>query len=56
MRDLGAEIEDEDLVALADDPLIFPSDADLANTHIIKDLNEDEETEWNTLFQAVLGA
>jgi len=56
MRDLGAEIEDEDLVALADDPLIFPTDDDLANTHIIKDLTEDEETEWNEMFQAVLGA
>ena len=56
MRDLGAEIGDPDLVALADDPLIFPSDADLARTHIFKDLSEEEETELNELFQAVIGA
>jgi len=56
MRDLGAEIEDEDLVALADDPLIFPDEATLSKTHIFKNLNEEEERQFNDLFQAVIGA
>jgi spermidine/putrescine transport system substrate-binding protein len=56
MRDLGAEIEDEDLVALADDPLIFPDEATLSKTHIFKDLDEEEERQFNDLFQAVIGA
>ena len=56
MRDLGAEIDDEDLVALADDPLIFPDDATLSKTHIFKNLDEQEERDFNDLFQAVIGA
>jgi spermidine/putrescine transport system substrate-binding protein len=56
MRDLGAEIEDEDLVALADDPLIFPDEATLSRTHLFKSLNEEEERQFNDLFQAVIGA
>lgn len=56
MRDLGAEIGDDDLVALADDPLIFPDEATLSKTHIFKNLNEEEEREFNDLFQAVIGA
>ncbi len=56
MRDLGAEIEDDDLVALADDPLIFPDAATLSKTHIFKNLSEEEEREFNDLFQAVIGA
>lgn len=56
VRDLGAEIEDEDLVALADDPLIFPDEATLSKTNIFKNLSEEEEREFNDLFQAVIGA
>jgi len=56
MRDLGAEIEDEDLVALADDPLIFPDAATLSKTHIFKSLDEEEERAFNDLFQSVIGA
>jgi spermidine/putrescine transport system substrate-binding protein len=56
IRDLGAEIGDDDLAALADDPLIFPDDATLANTHVFKGLSEEEETEFNELFQSVIGA
>jgi spermidine/putrescine transport system substrate-binding protein len=56
MRDLGAEIGDDELVALADDPLIFPTDEDLAKTFIFRDLDEDTEREFNELFQAVIGA
>ncbi len=56
MRDLGAEIGDDDLVALADDPLIFPDEATLAESHIFKQLDEDEERQFNELFEAVIGA
>jgi len=56
MRDLGAEIGDDDLVALADDPLIFPDEATLSKTHIFKNLDEEEERQFNDLFQAVIGA
>ncbi len=56
MRDMGAEIGDDDLVALADDPLIFPDEATLAKTNIFKNLDEEEEREFNELFQAVIGA
>ena len=56
MRDLGAEIEDDDLVALADDPLIFPDEATLSKTAIFKNLSEEEERQFNDLFQAVVGA
>ncbi|MDH3425386.1 MAG: spermidine/putrescine ABC transporter substrate-binding protein, partial [Acidimicrobiia bacterium] len=56
IRDLGAEIGDEDLTALADDPLIFPDEATLANSHIFKQLDEDEERQFNELFEAVIGA
>ncbi len=56
MRELGAEIGDDDLVALADDALIFPDDATLAKTNVFKGLDEDEERQFNELFQAVIGA
>lgn len=56
MRDWGAEMGDDDLAALADDPLIFPDAATLAQSHIFKDLSEDEERQFNELFEAVIGA
>jgi spermidine/putrescine transport system substrate-binding protein len=56
MRDLGSEIGDDELVALADDPLIFPTEEDLAKTYIFRDLDEETEREFNELFQAVIGA
>ncbi len=56
IRDLGAELGDEDLAALADDPLIFPDEATLAVTNVFKDLSEDEERQMNELFEAVIGA
>ncbi len=40
--------------SLADSPLIFPTDADLAKTHtyyVFK--TPDEQTQWNALFQAI---
>ena len=56
MRELATEIDDEDLAALADDPLIFPDAAALAKTNVFKNLDEEEETQFNELFEAVIGA
>ncbi|MCH7872964.1 MAG: spermidine/putrescine ABC transporter substrate-binding protein [Planctomycetes bacterium] len=56
MRDLGDEMGDEELAAIADDPLIFPDDEMLAKTHIFKQLDEDEERQFNEMFEAVIGA
>ena len=55
LRDLAAEMGDEELGAIADDPLIFPDEATLAKTHIFRDLTEEEETELNEMFAAVTG-
>jgi spermidine/putrescine transport system substrate-binding protein len=56
MRAWAEELEDEDLAALADDPLIFPDDEIQAKAKIFKNLGEQEEREFNELFQGVLGA
>ena len=41
--------------ALAENPLIFPDEATLAKAHIFKPLTEDEDREFNELFQALIG-
>jgi spermidine/putrescine transport system substrate-binding protein len=41
---------------LADNPLIFPDEAFLADTHIFRGLKPDEETELNDAFQKLIGA
>ena len=41
--------------ALAENPLIFPDDAALAKAHIFKPLSEDEDRQFNELFQALIG-
>lgn len=56
MRELGTEMGDDELAAVADDPLIFPDDAVLSKTHIFKNLDEEEERQFNDLFQSVIGA
>jgi spermidine/putrescine transport system substrate-binding protein len=55
LRQLGVEMDDEELAGIADDPLIFPDEATLAKTHIFRDLSEEEEIELNDLFAAVTG-
>ncbi|HEU5204095.1 MAG TPA: spermidine/putrescine ABC transporter substrate-binding protein [Candidatus Limnocylindrales bacterium] len=40
---------------LAENPLIFPPDDVLANLHIFKGLEEDEESTWNDKFSEVTG-
>ena len=42
--------------AIANNPLIFPPDAVLAKLKIFKSLSEEDETYFNTQFQAVSGA
>jgi spermidine/putrescine transport system substrate-binding protein len=42
--------------ALADNPLIFPDEAFLADTHIFRGLKPEEETELNDAFQKLIGA
>lgn len=56
LLDLAGEMGDDELAALADDPLIFPDEATLAQTHIFKSLDDEEERQFNDLFQAVIGA
>jgi spermidine/putrescine transport system substrate-binding protein len=57
IRQHAAEAEsDEDreyLEAVAESPLVFPTDEMLANLHSYKVLSEDEERLWNELFQEV---
>ncbi len=56
LLELAAEIEDDDLAALADDPLIFPDEATLAMSYIFRGLNEEEERQMDDAFQALIGA
>jgi spermidine/putrescine transport system substrate-binding protein len=46
MRQMGTDLGDADLAALAEDPLIFPTEADLAETHIFRALPPDERSSW----------
>ena len=38
---------------LSENPLIFPTEEDLANAHIFKPLDEDEEAQMIELFESV---
>jgi spermidine/putrescine transport system substrate-binding protein len=50
----------EELVAadpeVAGNPLIFPGEDVLAASHVFRGLSEDEETRYNKMFQALIGA
>ncbi|MEX1169227.1 MAG: extracellular solute-binding protein [Chloroflexota bacterium] len=54
-REVIAADSDPDLAALAESPLIFPSDDVLANVKIFKTLSEDEEAVFNDKFSALTG-
>ena len=41
---------------LVDNPLVFPSEADLARAKIFKPLEEEEEQQFNELFAGLIGA
>ncbi|QXQ09541.1 spermidine/putrescine ABC transporter substrate-binding protein [Paeniglutamicibacter sp. Y32M11] len=42
--------------SLTDNPLIFPSDEDLANAHVFRSLSAEEETNYGSQFQTAIGA
>jgi spermidine/putrescine transport system substrate-binding protein len=54
-KEVLAADPDPDVAALAESPLIFPPAEVLANVKIFKSLTEDEETEFNDKFSALLG-
>ncbi|HEX9978885.1 MAG TPA: spermidine/putrescine ABC transporter substrate-binding protein [Acidimicrobiia bacterium] len=56
MRQMGTDLGDADLAALAEDPLIFPTEADLAETHIFRALPPDEREQFDTMFSETIGA
>jgi spermidine/putrescine transport system substrate-binding protein len=41
---------------VANNPLIFPNDAVLAQSHVFRGLSEAEETKYNQAFQSLIGA
>lgn len=51
-REAMAELDE----SLVDNELIFPSEQTLSNTFDFKQLSEEEETEYQELFQQVIGA
>jgi spermidine/putrescine transport system substrate-binding protein len=57
IRQHAAEAETQEdtdyLAAVAESPLVFPTDEMLANLHSYKVLSEEEERLWNELFQEV---
>ena len=42
--------------SLMDNPLIFPSESDLAKAHVFRSLSAEEETNFNGQFQTSIGA
>ena len=53
----GAKAEMEKIdPELAASPLIFPTEADLANVKVFRTLSADEETKYSEEFQKVIGA
>jgi spermidine/putrescine transport system substrate-binding protein len=57
IRQHAAEAEGEDadyLNAVAESPLVFPTEEMLGRLHSYKVLDEDEERQWNELFQEVV--
>jgi spermidine/putrescine transport system substrate-binding protein len=67
VKDLDAKILEDAEAARADDPewadtleamapTVIPTADQTGNTYPDKELSEEEETEWNTLFEPVLGA
>lgn len=67
VRDLDAKILEDAEAARADDPewadtleamapTVVPAADQIANTYTDKQLTEEEETQWNDLFETVLGA
>ena len=56
VRELLADSDDEFERALAESPLIFPDDATLAQLHVFKNLDEEEEAAFDERFSTIVGA
>jgi spermidine/putrescine transport system substrate-binding protein len=50
------EVLGKDDPELAENPLIFPDQADFENLYIFRDLKPEEERELNDAFQQLIGA
>jgi spermidine/putrescine transport system substrate-binding protein len=55
VREELAKNPDKDVAALADSPLMFPTDDMLKRTHVFGDLSEDEETKFDDKFSEITG-
>lgn len=55
VKEALAASDDPETAALAENPLIFPDEATLAQLHIIRDLDEEEEAYMNDEFSKVTG-
>ncbi len=51
--DLAAETGDDYYKQVAESPLVYPTEADLANTYVYRVLTEEEQLAWNSLFQPI---
>jgi spermidine/putrescine transport system substrate-binding protein len=56
VQELRADSDDEFERALAESPLIFPDEATLAQLHIFKSLDEEEEAAFDERFSSIVGA
>lgn len=54
-QDVIADSKDPEVAALAENPNIFPTEADLAKVKVFRTLEGAEETEFTSQFQRVLG-
>ena len=54
-RDIIAKDPEKEVAALADSPLIFPTDEYLKNVQVFTSLTPDKETQYTEAFQKVLG-
>ncbi|MER8046384.1 spermidine/putrescine ABC transporter substrate-binding protein [Streptomyces sp. NPDC094032] len=54
-RDVLADSGDEELVALAEDPLIFPDDAMRSRLAIARDISADERAEFTKRWNSIVG-
>ena len=56
VREILAASDDEFEQALAESPLVFPDEATLAQLHIFKTLDEEEEAAFDERFSSIVGA
>lgn len=54
-QEVMAASKDKELAKLAENPNVFPTEADLAKVKVFRTLEGTEETEFTSEFQRVLG-